>query len=239
MEKPIYLLKGAIILVVFTLVLGACKTETEQNNGGNEEYIEQIRELKEEVARLKKELGLINDEKPSNIIEPDFAQQLYNNYASTRVQWTNKYVRSQPNEKKFRATRSLYYDLDSLYNYLAYIRRISKEAGVKPEGLRFYFGSYSSKYVRNGSKDYAYRQTFFIAPTLPKVIGKDTLQLGYTLSSDYKVKFLKERIGVGEKQESTEGESMQKASMFNFSLMTTQDGVSTIANELNGSPPRG
>lgn len=224
------------IIAIAGLLLLSLNSCDEKHN--DEKYLKQIRELNQEIAQLKEELGLVNDQKPSNIISKKFAAQLYHNYDTTRVKWTNNHIRRQSGQEKFNATRSLYYNLDSLYNYLAYIKRISKEAGVKPSGLRFYFGSYSYDYVRDGSKDYAYRQTIFITPTIAKQVGKETMHFGYTLSEDFKVELLKDHIGTDSRNPTGSSGSMQKAGFFSFST-NSFGGNSTIANELTGTPPKG
>ncbi len=220
--------KTIVILGILMLITSSCDHEQ-----GNDKY---IKELEQKIVELKKELGQLDDSKPGNIIDPKFAAQLYNNYDTTRVKWTDRHIRQRSGQEEFNATRSLYYNLDSLHNYLAYIKRISKKAGVDPSGLRFYFGSYSSKYNRKG---YAYRQTIFIAPTIAKAVGKDTMNLGYTLSDDFKVELLRDKIGtVARNQESGGGANMQKAGFFSISA-SSYGGNSTVANELTGTPPKG
>ncbi len=199
----------------------------------------QIKELEQEIVALKTELGQINDEKPNNIISLDDAKVLFHNYDSTRVKWTNEEIKNRGKEN-FEATTSLFYNLDNLNNYLAYIKRVSKEAGVTPSGLRFYFGSYGKDYMRKGSNEYAYRQTIFIAPTETIQSGEKTEHLGYTFDEDNKKVFLRDKIATKESPEqSGSGASMQKAGIFSISTNLLFNGNSTIANELNGSPPRG
>lgn len=235
MDKLINLTKTIAIAALLLVSLNSCDKKHD-----NDKYLKQIKELNQEIAKLKEELGQVNDKKPSNIIGLKIASQLYHNYDTTRIKWTNDYIQKHSGQEKFKATRSLYYNLDDLYNYLAYVKRISKEANVKPSGLRFYFGAYSNDYVRDGDETYAHRQTIFIAPTVSKQVGKETMHLGYTLSNDFKVELLRDKIGTDSRGQSGNGSSMQKASLFNFNLNLNLFGEnSTIANELNGSPPRG
>lgn len=235
MDKLINLTKAVAIVALLLVGLNSCDKKHD-----NDKYLKQIKELKQEIAELKKQLGTINDRKPSNIIDLEFASQLYHNYDTTRIKWTNNYVKKHSGQEEFKATRSLYYNLDDLYNYLAYIKRISKEANVKPSGLRFYFGAYAKDYKRDGDTSYAHRQTIFIAPTISKQVDKETMHLGYTLSNDFKIELLKDKIGTDSRGQSANGSSMQKASLFNFSINTNMFGEnSTIANELGSSPPKG
>ncbi|MBG6133032.1 hypothetical protein IWQ47_004268 [Aquimarina sp. EL_43] len=236
MDKLINLTKTIAIAALFLVSLSSCDKKHD-----NDKYLKQIKELKQEIAELKKQLGTINDRKPDNIIDLEFASQLYHNYDTTRIKWTNDYIQKHSGQEKFKATRSLYYNLDDLYNYLAYIKRISKEANVKPSGLRFYFGAYAKDYKRDdGDTAYAHRQTIFITPTIAKQVGKETMHLGYTLSNDFKVELLKDKIGTDSRGKSANGSSMQKASLFNFNSSTNMFGEnSTIANEIAGSPPKG
>ncbi|WP_024772283.1 hypothetical protein [Aquimarina macrocephali] len=231
MDKLINLTKTVAIAVLLLVSLSSCDKKHD-----NDKYLKQIKELKQEIAELKEQLGTIDDTRPKNIITLEKAKQLYDNYSDTRVKWTNESMLSHANIKSFEVTRSLFYDIDSLYNYLNYIKRISKQAKIKPSGFRFYFGSYDKDYKRAGDTAYAHRQTIFIAPT----ILKETMHLGYTLNSDYKVELLQEKIGTDSRGQSGNGDAMQKASLFNFNLSTNMfSDNSTIANEINSSPPKG
>lgn len=224
------LMAGLLILLV-----GSCTGEH-----GNEQYIKQIKELKEQIAELQEQLGQVNDEKPKNIITSVQARKLYDNYARKRVKFIDSLVGEGPDGKPFEATRSLFYDLDSLKNYLAYINRISKKAGVEPTGLRFYFGVYADNYVRGNSRAYAKRQTFFIAPTLPKKVGDTKRQVGYTISDDFKVEFLTDKIDLDSRTGSLQNKTkLQEAGLFNFSITIDDELNSTIGNEYSGTPPRG
>ncbi|WP_109851412.1 hypothetical protein [Aquimarina sp. AU58] len=235
MDKLINLTKTVAIAALLLVSLSSCDKKHD-----NDKYLKQIKELKQEIAELKEQLGTIDDRKPKNIITLEKAKKLYDNYSDTRVKWTNESMLSHANVKSFEVTRSLFYDIDSLYNYLNYIKRVSKEAKIKPSGFRFYFGSYDRDYKRDGDTAYAHRQTIFIAPTISKQVGKETMHLGYTLSSDFKVELLKEKIGTDSRGQSANGSSMQKASLFNFSINTNMFSEnSTIANEINSSPPKG
>ncbi len=235
MDKLINLTKAVAIVALLLVSLNSCDKKHD-----NDKYLKQIKELKKEIAELKEQLGTINDRKPKNIITLEEAKQLYDNYSDTRVKWTTKSILSQANLKSFEVTRSLFYDIDSLYNYLSYIKRISKEANVKPSGFRFYFGAYANDYKRKGDTAYAHRQTIFITPTIAKQVGKETMHLGYTLSNDFKVELLKDKIGTDSRGQSANGSSMQKASLFNFNINTNMFSEnSTIANEINSSPPKG
>ncbi|MBQ4818755.1 hypothetical protein [Aquimarina sp. MMG016] len=224
------LLAGLLILFI-----GSCTGEH-----GNEQYIKQIKELKEQIAELQEQLGQVNDSKPKNIITSVQARKLYDNYARKRVKFIDSLVGKGPDGKPFEATRSLFYDLDSLKNYLAYINRISKKAGVEPSGLRFYFGVYADDYVRRNNKGYAKRQTFFIAPTLPKTIEGKTRQVGYTISDDFKVEFLTNKIGLDSRTGNVYSKSkLQQAGLFNFSAIVDDELNSTLGNEFGSSPPIG
>jgi len=231
MKTQISTASKLLMVGLLVFLMGSCQDET--TNDTSEKYIKQIKELKQEIEKLKKELGAVNSKKPGNIISPKEAKELYDNYQNTRVLWTNKEIRAASRNPKFEATKSLDYNLDSLHNYLAYIKRISKDAGIKPMGLRFYFGAYNKDYEREKSKDYAYRQTIFIAPTTSKPGAKDE-QFGYTISDNNKVEYLSESYGLDVK-----GSSKQRASLFNINLNGLFGSKSTIANELSGTPPLG
>ena len=171
----------------------------------------------------------IQYKKPENIIKAEQAVKMYHNY-NRRVELINKAYQIDGNGEDFRSTRSLFYDLDDLYNYLGYIKQQSKKAKINPSGVRIYFAEYDEDYIRDKKSDYAKRQTIFITPT----VEHQGEHLGYTLDKNFKIRYLFDLLS---KQFSKENIFMKEASYSrNPDIL---DPNSLIANEFTGSPPKG
>ena len=239
-----------VIPIVFAMTSIISCTEGNKSNSTEiqatlEEYKKKIDSLEQENKILKESsnpLGITttNIKKPNHIIQSDFAQKIYHLY-DNREQLINKVVRKNSEGNDFNATRSLFYDIDDLFDYLVYIKKLSKKAEVQPSGLRFYFALYADDYIRNGEdKKYAKRQTFFIAPTTEVKDDKGNIEhLGYTLDNNFKVELLQEKIRL-DRRLSEDGKLYQKAGFFNFSTNTAFiEENSLIANEFTGTPPKG
>ncbi len=229
----------------YLLIAFACILVTSCTGDGNnpspdlKKCKKKIETLQKEIRDLKEQLGALgNTEKPKNIIHPDFATEMYLLY-DERERMINEVVGTDGEGSDFKATRSLWYDIDDLYNYLGYIKDKSSKAQVETTGFRFYFSLYPEDYVRNGKdKKYAKRQTFFIAPTKEVKDATGNIEhQGYTLDDDYKVVLLQDKFdsipGKG-------GKKYQKAALFNFNMAFGDSGQnSTVSNELSGTPPLG
>ncbi|MDY8136773.1 hypothetical protein [Aquimarina sp. 2201CG5-10] len=221
----------SIMVMGITMILVTSCTPGGQDNAEIERYKKQIKELKQQVAELQEQIG--STDRPKRIISSAEAQIIFQEY-NKRSDMIKEYIQTDAVGNRFDPTRSLYYPIDELRNYMAYIHKISKEADVKPTGYRFYFAAYPEEYER---ELYAKRQTMFIAPTIEKkdASGK-TKQVAYLFDKNKKVLYLDDII-----QEPLEGKkpNVQKGSLFSF-LSNLQEGeISTVANELAGSPPMG
>ncbi len=168
--------------------------------------------------------------KPKNIIKVDQAVEMYHNYTN-RTELIHKYYDGiGDNDKESQPTRSLFYDLDDLYNYLGYIKQLSRKAKVEPSGIRIYFAEYSEGYVRNDSKEYSKRQTIFITPT----VEEKGVHLGYTLDENLNINLLRDVL---DQTNSKERVFFAKNQRQNDSDNSDQNSL--IANEFTGSPPKG
>ncbi|GAA3508992.1 hypothetical protein GCM10022393_21250 [Aquimarina addita] len=219
------------LVIAFALILAtSCKEagQTTTISPELDEYKKKIEGYEKEITELKELLDLEKNRKePTNIIQSDFAKEIYHQY-DERAALINKVVGTDGNGNPFNATRYLSYDLDQLKSYIKYIESKSRKAGVKPTGVNFYFALYPKDYVRDDKKDYAKRQTFFVAPTYSKTDDGETAHIAYTLDNDFKIvdlhKLLEVRIAA------------QKAGFFSSSASLIEDN-SLVGNELGGSPP--
>jgi len=163
----------------------------------------------------------------SHIIKADKAINLYQNYEKERI----AILKDTLNElygNNFEDTRTIWFDLKTIKNYIAYVEQKSAENNIEPEGLQFYFGVYS-----DDMKKQNHHQTFFIAPT----IKKDNRHLGYTLESKGEkehILLLKDMFADNNSQ-SQQNPKVDKASF--FSLATTREGNGLLYNSGASSPP--
>jgi len=239
-------IKQSILILLTLLFVISCKEENQSTNTLLQEYKEKIDALQKENKILQEQLAPRSNKKPNNIIQSDFAQEIYHLY-DKREALINKVVGEDREGNEFRATRSLFYDIDDLYDYLSYIKKLSEKAEVQPSGLRFYFALYPDDYTRKGKdKKYAKRQTFFIAPTKEVKDAQGNIKhLGYTLDNSFKPILLQEKLdfeqhGLGFNTESFKHNNYQKAGFFNFTTNALfQEENSLIANEFTGTPPKG
>lgn len=215
-----------IFLFGILFSLGSCE-QIQTDNKAVIELKEKINRLENTIADLEAQLG--RADRPDNIISSRMARKIFNEY-NQRAKLIDEVEQTDGEGKPFKATRSLFYPVDELRNYLSYIQKISEEAGIKPSGYRFYFAKYPDEYEPR--KLYSKRQTIFIAPTLSKEDNQgNTTHLSYLFNTDKKVILLDELLEKGNRQ------NTQKASF--FSILNSQEigEVSTIANELGASPP--
>lgn len=233
MKKLTNLFTLVILIAGITLLSSCDNMQTDNQNSQLEEYKKKIEEYEKTIADLRQRMDTEKSERPDNIISSESAKRLYDNY-TPRAEWIDETVGTDGDGNQFRATRSLYCDINELYNYLAYVRRQSRQANVRPSGIRFYFGIYADDYVRNKRKNYAKRTTIFIAPTVAKQIDSKTVHLGYTLDNEFNVQLLSETIGVDLFGKT----NIQEGSLFNFNLNEELEQNSLIANEFPSTPPK-
>ncbi|MFD2564023.1 hypothetical protein [Aquimarina rubra] len=233
------------VLIAFAFILMTSCKEAAQTADSSELAAckEKIEAYEKEIAALKEQLGDVADGKhrrrPENIIQSDFAKEIYHLY-DKREELINEVVGQDGEGNDFKATRSLFYDIDDLQQYIKYVKIKSRKAGVTPSGFRFYFALYPDNYVRNReNKKYAKRQTFFLAPTKEVKDAEGNIEhLGYTLDNKFNVELLKEKIGL-DSRIGKDGKVYQKAGFFNLNLNLEEEENSLIANEVTGTPPMG
>ncbi|MBW1294730.1 hypothetical protein [Aquimarina litoralis] len=231
-------IKQYLIIAFACLSVISCKDAVQTNTAELERFKNTIKEKDSIIKELQKQLGTIDGKrKPSNIIQSDFAKEIYHLY-DQREELINEVVGQDGEDNAFKATRSLFYDIDELQKYIRYVKIQSRRAKVKPTGFRFYFALYPDNYIRDKEdKRYAKRQTFFIAPTKEvKDAAGNIEQMGYTLDNNFKVELLQDKIGLDSRVD--KNGNIQKAGFFNLNLNQEEEN-SLIANEVTGTPPMG
>lgn len=242
MKKQTNPIKPYLILLFAAMLIVSCKDGVQINATELANLEKTIKQKDSIINNLKKQLGEVTDDKrriPNNIVQSEFAKEIYHLY-DEREELINQVVGQDGEDKPFKATRSLFYDIDDLQQYIRYVKIKSRKARVKPSGFRFYFALYPKEYVRDReNKKYAQRQTFFIAPTLRKKIDGRAVDLGYTLDNKFNVELLKDIIGFDSIRKK-DGKMYQKAGFFNVNLSNLlEEENSLIANEVAGTPPMG
>ncbi|WP_025666911.1 hypothetical protein [Aquimarina megaterium] len=224
-----------LALTTSLFFLHSCQQDSTIEIFGEEEYLRKIETLETKVKDLEEKLGQekSNRSRPKNIISFEQAQRIYKAY-DDRADLISEVVNSATNDGSFNPTRSMFYEISELRNYLSYVDELSQKAGVKTTGLRFYFALYPDTYVSSTGNDRnAKHQTIFIAPTLEKKYDNHILHIGYTLNNDGKVELLDKNNGFSHLRRN-------RNKTDHISLSQTRndnDKFSLIANDLGATPP--
>jgi hypothetical protein len=102
-------------------------------------------------------------EKPKQLISIEKAKELSNNFTQEVTLQRNSLQRSSFQGKPAvnNDANAVWYSIETLENYIAYIKQEAENKGYDLDGIRFYFGKYS-----NSEKDgKAGHTTLFLTPT--------------------------------------------------------------------------
>ncbi|KAA1247453.1 hypothetical protein [Aquimarina sp. RZ0] len=242
MKRPAHLIKNFAILSISTSLFYSCQKDADIELVEEASYQKKIEMYEKKIEDLEQQLGKTNLQKsnrrgrPRNIISFGQAKKLFKNYDPI-ADLISQSVGTDQNGESFMTTRSLFYDINDLKEYLSYIEELSKEAGVATSGIRFYFGRYTEDHVSStGSNRNARRQTFFIAPTTEEKIDDHIVHIGYTIQKNGKVKFLDKVNGFPHRR--NQRSKAYQDSGFDFAKSGNEDDpFSLIANNLGASPP--
>ncbi|MBJ2176009.1 hypothetical protein JBL43_17280 [Aureibaculum sp. A20] len=163
----------------------------------------------------------------AHIIKPEKAVNMYQNYEKERIDILKDTLNTLYGND-FKDTRRVWFDLETLKNYIAYVEKKSAENKISPEGLQFYFSVYSDKEGKQKNQ-----QTFFIAPTTKN----EGVQSGYTLELiDGKTQPLYLKSILSNKNYTpNQTQKVDKASF--FSLAQDGDEHGLLFNDGDNSPP--
>ncbi|PCH77604.1 MAG: hypothetical protein COB98_02925 [Flavobacteriaceae bacterium] len=106
--------------------------------------------------------------KPTGLINKKTAIQYEKNYVDHQYKYINQYVNKnlgKNSTEKFKDHREVFFTLENLENYLAYVKKASKEKGYQGLGIRIYFGA------KKGA-DSLYKSTVFLSPTHQSSVNK-------------------------------------------------------------------
>jgi hypothetical protein len=102
-------------------------------------------------------------EKPKQLISIEKAKELSNNFTQEVALQRSSLQRSSNHANTIEAedANAIWYSIETLENYIAYIKQEGVNKGYDIDGIRFYFGKYS-----NSEKDgKAGHTTLFLTPT--------------------------------------------------------------------------
>lgn len=242
MKRPTHLLRCFATLAISTSLFYSCQKDSDVEILEEVSYQKKIEAYEKKIEDLEQQLGKTSLQKsnrrgrPKNIIPFGQAKKLFRNYDGI-ADLISENVGTDQNGEPFMTTRSLFYDINDLKEYLSYIEELSKEAGVTTSGIRFYFGRYTEDHVSStGSNRNAKRQTFFIAPTTEEKIDDKLVHIGYTIKKNGKVQFLDKVNGFPHRR--NQRSKAYQDSGFDFAKSGNEDDpFSLIANELGATPP--
>ena len=160
-------------------------------------------------------------EMTEHIIPLKEAVDSYKDYGKNRVKILKDTLKVKYG-KDFNDSRTVWFDIETIKQYLIYVEEKSKEAGVDPKGIQFYFTVESEK--SDGKKKN--HQNFFIAPT-----KSNDLESGYTLDKDGKIILLKDKFK--EIYEPSINQQTEKAGF--FSAIQRDEGL--LLNDGIPNPP--
>ncbi len=196
---------SAVFLLLLTLVITSCSQVKEEEPDPNQVTESDIKELR-----------------ANHIIPLNKAVKQYDKYSKQRADLLKDTLKKKYRNDKFSDTRTVWFDAKTIRAYLAYIDKYAEGA----EGFQFYFGVNSSKEVGDAKN----HQTFFVAPTVSRVVDGKTIQSGFTIVKGDTI-YISDAIKKYEAESSIKG--VQKASFLNL----VQDDDGFLFNRGNPNPP--
>lgn len=113
----------------------------------------------------KEPVNKVNVEKPKETISYEYAKKLQQEYIKTRAEPLKEFLIGQ-GTLKGEDVRDVWFDIDVLEQYIAYVKDQSKRKGYDGLGLRVYFGAYPKE---GDHKDPGYTTVFFMPTHRSKV----------------------------------------------------------------------
>lgn len=113
----------------------------------------------------------VNAEPPKQIVTVEHAKDMYDAYSKHRVPIIQAYEDSvRRSDAKFDVARYVYYDYETIKQYLAYIEQEAEAADVKISKLRFYLSNYPDKEKFPDGRTILHpkQNSIMISPTLDK-----------------------------------------------------------------------
>ncbi len=159
----------------------------------------------------------------THIIPLDDAFNMYDNYSKNRINIINDSLQVLFGNE-FHDTRTVWFNIETLKEYIKYVEQTSAKNKVTPQGLKICFGVYDND-SNLGKK--ANHQNIFFVPTTEK----NGRQAAYTIQEEKGVVYLKDARKNNTQQNSPHQE---KAGFFTFS---TFQASGLVLNRGTGVPP--
>lgn len=107
---------------------------------------------------------------PRQIVSLEQAKETYNTYTDRRVGLIEESESPKPDGSPFDVARYVYYDYETIKQYIAYIEQEAKRANTDISSLRFYLSNYpDSTSFKNGNEVIHPRQnSIFLIPATKK-----------------------------------------------------------------------
>lgn len=157
-----------------------------------------------------------------HIVPLDSAFNMYNTYSKTRSGILKDTLQKLYGEK-FYDTRTVWFDIETLKEYIKYVEQKSRENNIDPQGFKICFGTYSND---KNLGDVANHQNVFLVPTTENK-GR---QSAYTIQNEKGVVFLK-----NVKNNNQSSIKTSKAGFVSFTSLNGSDGL--ILNRGGATPP--
>jgi hypothetical protein len=121
-----------------------------------------------------------NSKRPSQAINYGEVASMFKTYDNGQKKVLDEYIINRTRGKDSVATVSIFFKLDELKQYIAYVERLSKEKEIELTGIRIFNAAYPSDYEK---EEYQDRTTSILFPTTnigdKKDIAYEPLQSGF------------------------------------------------------------
>lgn len=176
-------------------------------------------------------------EAPSNIISLNEADVIYDNYSKHRVALIEPYETQQRSpEEKFKASRFVDFDYETMKQYIAYVDQEAAKAGVKKiTKLRLYFANYPNKENFPNKKKVIHprQNSIFMVPTL----DKGGINYGFYIGENGKASLITDwKANLGKGMGSLE-QNQKAYAGFSWNSNLAGDGSLTLNFGHGGPPP--
>ena len=149
-------MKNTLLILLFFISIISCTTET-------------VSECEE-----------VNNKRPSQAINYEEVASMFKTYDNGQKKVLDEYIISRTRGKDSVATVSIFFKLEELKQYIAYVEKLSKEKEIELTGIRIFNAAYPADYE---NKDYQNRTTSILFPTTnigdKKDIAYEPLQSGF------------------------------------------------------------
>ncbi len=192
-----------LVLIAFAITITSCQKPhkpdkpAQEDNDTREKLLEKIITLEDAVDKYKK-------------------------YSDDRIDLLKETLERRY-EPGFEDTRTVWFDIEIIQEYLDYVKEESKKVGIEPKGVQFYFGVISNKETSQKKN----HQTFFVAPT-----KTNDPESGYTLDANGKPILLKDKLK--DNYESSPNQKNEKAGFF---TVIQPGGKGLLLNDGKPNPP--